>query len=525
MKRSPINDLENVYERITQAQQWITRIHNSHANYYETIVVTYTEKVRSVSGWKFTYYDDEECERLESHFNQAKFDKDLAAAQANLQRATESYNLFEQKIRQDIESDLAVVNDEHSKLNHQVNILQNNIAKNHFIHCNLFYLEQNRQKLLSEQKDINQGIPALPGKIQQLNSSNQVQQQHLNQLTNEAEPLFQATSESYSQLVNKFKTLDSVGKAVLAYKMMTQAKQEVMKILEIEGFFIEKVMEIAVMQDNKAVFDYYLQKDIAFDCSVSEKETLALCIIRSGKHHYLEKLFSSEQDLGLTCFIACSVNDLKSLSVLLEHDQKILQKVQAVEGCGFGVLQYAVAIKNVELIEFVLKHDKSCLDQKTVGYRSYFEMATIYNLTQAMIVFAREEKIDVEQELKLYITSNNTDMFGRIIDCLDLSQETLITIFKTCAAQGCLSMARLAFEKINEVKAIFIEAINNEDHKLLTTLANCDYEQKGINIQEFGLDTEDNQEQLEDLSQLEIQQINLSGDAHYTFQIESSNDN
>jgi hypothetical protein len=152
-------------------------------------------------------------------------------------------------------------------------------------------------------------------------------------------------------------------------------------------------------------------------------------------------------------------------------------------------------------------------------------MATIYNLTQAMIVFAREEKIDVEQELKLYITSNNTDMFGRIIDCLDLSQETLITIFKTCAAQGCLSMARLAFEKINEVKAIFIEAINNEDHKLLTTLANCDYEQKGINIQEFGLDTEDNQEQLEDLSQLEIQQINLSGDAHYTFQIESSNDN
>ncbi len=481
MKSNLFYNLERAESNLTDAQKKVNDVNNARGSYNYVVTVPYTHKCKvSCGGWLKTkwVWKTETRHRNEIRFDQGRFDRDLAEPNKKLTQAKQNFNEAEKAIRNETQSmnnQLTQINkltNETNSLNNSNNFLQNSLSSHHINSCNAVSRVQNfrlKQEDLKNQKNkFLQETKSLPNKITQLKNDNTNKQNQLDDLNRQNKQVTENKLNSFEILQEKLQSLSEVERAQVAHKMIANKDQVILQILEKIGFFVEKVAQIAVDKNQLTIFNYCLDKGINYDLLINEQDTLASCILKSGNVDFMKQLFSSGQELKMTLFMACVNNDFSSLEVLLKHDSNILQKFKEIEGCGFSLLQYAVASNNAALVDFAVKHDADCFKEAIIGYSSYFEMALVYNSTE--IIKSLSANCDVEQELINLVTTNQFDLFNRAINLVDLAQEKNLSIIKSCIDNNCFDIAEVVAQKINDIKQVFLIALGRGDLELISVL-------------------------------------------------------
>lgn len=474
MKNSLFSNLDNAKKQVQDAQLGISAIHASRNSYNFTVQVPYehTSYVSKYLKWKHKTYIRY---RDEVRFNQKKFDDDLASAQQKLTQAQQNLYSVEGVINQETISTQNQINDINN-LDNQVNNLKNNnsIQSNlpniyfNNISTQIHSFNAQRNNLINQKNNFYQEVRDLPSRINQVNTDNHCKKIQVDSMSEQLEQVRLAEHESYKKIYDKFSNLTEVERSLIAYEMILTNNQTILAVLARCGLFIEKIAEVAIAKNQSQIFNYCLEKGLIFDLFISEQETLALKIIHGGNEFFINKLFSSNQSLKISTFFACANSDFNALGVILKYDPSALQKFKGVEGCGFGVLQYAIASNNLALIEYVSKHDPSCFKDALIGHESYLQMALTYNDQNIIQLIAANS--DIQEEIAKIISSNQTDLFERLVTNIELSQDQLSLILKSCVDSNCISMAETIIEKIHDIKNIFLIAVNNKDQELVNLL-------------------------------------------------------
>ena len=378
-----------------------------------------------------------------------------------------------QATSQTLSTQVSRLENEVSNVNHANTIVAGNLTHLYVTASNAANRVNNfrthKDNLTTQKNNLSQEVTlSLPSRINQVSQDNALKQAELNSLTQQGTIAAEHKKTSLENVMQRLQNISETERSSMAHKMIVTDNKTILKILEQLGFWTEKLAEIAVTENQQIVFDYCLNKGLKYDSLVNEQDTLASFIIKNGNEYFKNQLFASNQEFKTTIFLACANNDFDVLAELLKHDAQALHKFKEVEGCGLSALQYAIACKNVALLDFIAKHDASCFNEAVIGYDSYFKMALCYN--SAEIIKLVSTHSDYKQELVDLISTNQIDMLERAVANIEIPPEQILSILRLCIDNNYADLAEIMAQKITDIKQALVVAASNSDLELVTTL-------------------------------------------------------
>jgi len=468
MKNKLFDNLDNASAELVLAVAGVNNIHATKASYNYTVTVEVKHRHRHWTG----FWDDPTySHHQETRFDQKRFDDDLVNANRILQENQQKLSVAKEAVEREIICANNLIN-QHDVLKSDNQQLKNSTSslKSQLSHLSTYNLEhaikhhQEQQNSLESKKYQDQSnLNSLSGKVQQEKHSLSTKQSENTSLRAQKQIQDEAEQKSNIALHNKISGLDQIERSKLAYAAIAGDKELFLSIIKTYGYCAEFTAYIAVSQKNIKVFDYFLNNGVDLDAIVNGDHTLAYTIFNSGDSIFIEKLFSSSQKLKITVFEAFMKKDFNTLNLLLKYDQDILQQIKEIDVCGLSAMQLAISKNDLELVSFVKANDRSYIEEKLVGYKNYLDMAVTYN-NDAIIKYLGQDSEIFEYVMTL-VEDNKTDMFGRVIKNLELSQKELHLFYIQASKAGKEDIANQSLSVINNIKELFVEIvkINNTE--------------------------------------------------------------
>ena len=423
MKASIFDDLYFLENEVNTAAARVSGIYNSIDSYKSIKTIHWVEKKSYCGGFlkKMTHYKTTHHSRDEVVFDTDRFNQDLGVANAVLQEQQCRLNQVKLNIQADISSARNIIH-EYNSLQNTNKVLENQIStiKSSVQLSNssslvgaLQSFQGQKNSLEAKKKQYEYSAKILPQMIKEKQEYVIAQKSKNAFLTKELEEQAKVETRLREGLHKKVATLDSTERAKLVYKAVLDNKQELLDIVKAHGYWSEFTAYIAVAKDSIKVFDYCLGQNIDLDSFIEPDTTLAKYIISSYKKEFIDKMFFSGQELKVTAYIALMHKDFTTLELLINADDKILEKIRDVDACGLSAMQLAIAKGDIELVKFVKVYDKNCLNEEFIGYKNALEMSFLHgnnkiikeiaigigNVKEAFLEFVKNEKFCYADQL------------------------------------------------------------------------------------------------------------------------------
>jgi hypothetical protein len=414
MKAHLLNNLSRLSAEVAEAAANVYNIYTSSERYKSTKMVYWTEKKSYLGGVlkQVTHYKTIHHAREEIIFDNIRFDQDLSSANAILQQKQQQLNKAKLEVQEEISNTRSAINE------YNIGI-------------------SNARSIISKYATLNK----------------ELQEEYIRKELLTAD------------MHKKIASLNGTEKAKLVYKAVIDNQQELLNIVKAYGYWPEFTAYIAVAQDNMKVFDYCLAEKVDLDSFIEEDTTIAKYIIASGKKEFISKLFLSNQELIVTAYTALMQKDFTMLELLASADSKIIQKIKLVDSCGLTAIQLAIAKEDIELIQFLKKHDEKCLEERFIGYKDAMDMALFKENTNIIKEIASSMPNIPEYVINAHKqgTLHHFSLLIRHIESKDLSM-----LFTRLIAEGFSQLAK----ELVELKGATLIATTAEEGFELSDIVN-----------------------------------------------------
>ena len=477
MKERLFKNLDTACAEFKSASAGVQNVHANRAkgSYNSTVIITWTEKKHLIGKIKCTHHKTIHHSRQEVRFDQQRFDTDLANANKVLQKAQNKLSEAKQAIQGEINSANSVLAN-HSSLVSTNSNLKSSVSANKakLAHLNTYNTGsalnshmQTKASLDGRKYQGQQSKTDFTRKSQQNTNEIQRVKSDIERQKREKESVYTAREASNKALMDKILSLDEVERAKVAYKLASINDESMLAKIKECGCWFEFAVYIAASKNDKNAFDRLLKEKIDVDSSIDEQNTLALAIISSGNNDFIEKIYSLNQSLDVTAYIAFMNNDFDSLKIMLKHDSQIIDKIANVEASGLSAVQLAISDSDVEKIKFIKEHSPASLNNEIVGYSNVLDMALTYNNPEIIQeIVASMTKDDLRSELDTIISRGFGTMLDRLIDNVDM-QDGLHDIYKQAVENDNFAIRNMLIGRISDVKKLFASLIEMNDFDIL----------------------------------------------------------
>ncbi len=359
-------DLEELNSQLSKAMKHKDSI--KPESYYHDVNVTVKHKHYFLG---FIRTSSTYSTKVERKFNQEKYNKDIGAANWEINSIKSQINAIHQK---ELER-------QQEELKRQQLAKQKEIARKE---------EIDRKQQLVKQKEINLKINETQNQInsvqQQCNSikSEIVQEEaKLKDLEYKLSVVKAQLANVQSQKQindlanNSVEALKSAGIEkrtwILSELFGKPENQKIIEIINSLGFNPSELAYLAMGKVDSNLFDFAMLHFA--DCSnyqVRDKTLLQLAI-NSGREDFVQRILSKNSDMTGTLLNAISQNDLVTLNRLFSNDVSLLHKKIS----GYTVLQLAVSLKDpqIDVVKRILELDQNLIKTLSDNKESALKIA------------------------------------------------------------------------------------------------------------------------------------------------------
>ncbi len=236
--------------------------------------------------------------------------------------------------------------------------------------------------------------------------------------------LLRKEEEKKQQIIDMVSSKDDKGRSELLIKFFDQADSDfIISQIKAKGFDVNYLAYLSIQNNCDALFALSLEEGAELASYQFEGKTLIQHIIHDANAEFLQKALAKCNDLSVTVTGAIEQGDLLTIEKLHEHDANLLQNKYK----GQTLLQIAISNNSaIEIIQKLIELDNSCCSILADNGESALKLAVINGNDE--IIKLIEGQASIEEEIEQLSSDVDAQLKSKILENQDM--ETLIRIFK-----------------------------------------------------------------------------------------------
>lgn len=236
--------------------------------------------------------------------------------------------------------------------------------------------------------------------------------------------LLRKEEEKKQQIIDMVSSKDDKGRSELLIKFFDQADSDfIISQIKAKGFDVNYLAYLSIQNNHDALFALSLEEGVELESYQFENKTLIQHIIHAANAEFLQKALSLCSDLSVTAIGAVEQGDLLTIEKLHEHDANFLQNKYK----GQTLLQIAISNNSaIEIIQKLIELDNSCCSMLADNGESALKLAVINGNDE--IINLIEGQVSIEEETQQLGSDVDVQLKAKILENQDM--ETLIRLFK-----------------------------------------------------------------------------------------------